>query len=74
MRESNLRRPISLERVHADVAVGGYVGVVDLGEEEAAWRRVREIVTQHELDVERAPIVRRPDCSLKRTENEGGVA
>lgn len=60
--EGDLCRPISLESVDADVAVGSHVGVVDLRQEEPAGRRVREVVAQDELDVERPPIVRRPDC------------
>lgn len=62
--EGDLCRPISLECVDADVAVGGHVGVVDLRQEEAAGRRVGEVVAQDELDVERAAVVRRPDCCV----------
>lgn len=62
MGEGDLCGPISLESVDADVAVGGHVGVVDLGQEEPSGRRVREVVAQDELDVERAAVVRRPDC------------
>lgn len=62
MGEGDLCRPISLERVDADVSVGCDVGVVDLREEEPAGRRMGEVVAQDKLDVERPPIVRRPHC------------
>lgn len=64
MGEGDLCRPISLERVDADVPVRRDVGVIDLREEKPAGRRMRKVVAQDELDVERSPVVRRPDCCL----------
>lgn len=63
MGQGDFCRPISLERVDADVTVRRYVGVINLREKEPSGRRVREVVAEHELDVERTSVVGRPHCA-----------
>ncbi len=48
-----------LERVHADLAVGGHVGVEDLGDEVALGRLCGEALAQDELEAEGAAVVGR---------------
>ena len=74
MGERNFRCPISLESVHADITVGGDVGMVDLRQEEPSRGRVRKIIAQDELDVKRPAIVGRSNCSRKRTAARAGGA
>lgn len=55
----NLGGPVPLERVDANIPVRCHIWMVNLGEEEPPRRRVREIIAQNKLDVERASVVRR---------------
>lgn len=55
-----------LQRVDADVAGAGDVGVVDPGQEEAAGRGVGEVLAQHQLHVEGPAHVGRVLCLFIR--------
>ena len=46
--------PVLFQGVDADVPVRRHVRVVDLGQEEAAWRRLRIVLAEDELETERA--------------------
>lgn len=73
VRDGDLGVPVPLERVHADVAVGGHVGVEYLRQEETSRGGVREVVAQDQLDVEGAPVVRRAGCGVFRDQGGGGA-
>ena len=56
---SQVRLPVALESVDADLSARRHVGVEDLGKEEALGRRLRKVLVEGEFDPEPASDVRR---------------
>lgn len=50
MLDAQVRLPVLLECVHADLPIVGHIRVKDLGEEEALGWTAGEVLAQHQLD------------------------
>jgi hypothetical protein len=60
MLDTEIRLPVFLERIDADLSVGGDVGVEYLGEEKRLGRGLREVLSQYKLHFEHSTSVRCP--------------